>query len=169
MGRHKKVKTRSEILAQKAKYREAHNRRRRIKYMTDDRYRKATADTNRDRYRDDHGVEVRVAPAPTSEGLPCAKRKVVMEDGSTKTVLCMDYAEMAEALGGYHKFVIHRWHRSGRFPRAKNYTIETVRKAVYLMDEARKLISIMREHQKTKLYLTIKDQSTIERLFGVMG
>jgi NADH:ubiquinone oxidoreductase subunit E len=39
---------------------------------------------------------------------------------------------------------------------------------VYLLDEAKKLVEVMRQHQEQKLYLTVKDSETIAKLFEVM-
>ena len=170
MGRRKVKKTAKQIKAQKAKYRERHNSSRREKYAKDESYRTAVHKRNRDRYRSENQVEFRKAEAPSVVDRQCKMALVEFPTGKTESVKCVDYDGMAKLLGGYHKFVLHRWHRSGRFPRATKFvTVDGHRKAVYLVDEAKKLVRVMRDHQKEKLYFTGRDKKTIGKLFEVMS
>ena len=106
---------------------------------------------------------------PAEVPLAATVEDVVDAFGKHKKVSCVDYPTMADLLGGYHKFVLHRWHRTKRFPRATHTVLSNGhRKAVYTAVEAKKLITIMREHQGRKLYLSERDTDTIGRLFSVM-
>jgi len=170
MGRRKVKKTAKQIKEQHAKYRERHNSSRREKYAQDEAYRLSVHKRNRERYRSENEVELRKAAPSSVVERKCKMENVELPDGKFKNLKCIDYDGMANALGGYHKFVLHRWHRANRFPRATKYvTFNGHRKAVYLLDEAKKLTQIMREHQKQKLYFTGRDKQTIDKLFEVMA
>ena len=170
MGRRKEKKTAKQLKEQQAKYREQHNSSRREKYAKDEEYRLAVHKRNRERYRSENKVELRKADAASIVNRKCKVANVELANGKFENLKCVDYDCMANVLGGYHKFVLHRWHRAGRFPRAnKHVTIAGHRKAVYLIDEAKQLAQIMREHQKQKLYFTGRDKQTVEKLFKVMS
>ena len=168
MGKIKEVKLTRKELREKAdrmnELREARNARRREKYASDAEYRKRIYEANRERYRKENNVEIREA-VPLKEVESYATRRT-LDNG--KKAYCLDYSEMSKALGNYHAFVLHRWHRADKFPRGKHVAVENGRnKSVYLLPEAKKLINVFRAHQKEKAYFTGNDQEVINKLFSV--
>lgn len=173
MGRTKLNKSEPEVEEQKARYRKNHNDARRRKYAEDAAYRQTIHAANRMRYRTETDSGVRDCATPEKLLKIAKQRTLELEDGSEARELCLDNAEMAEALGGYHPFVFHRWQRSGRFPRpivwSKPNGSRDVKRGVFLLEQATQLLDIVREHQKRKFYLTKVDQGVITALFAVLG
>lgn len=167
MGRTKVYRTAEERKQQKLRYRDAHNAKRREKYANDVEYRKSVFDANRARYREQHGVSARERDLdPKVASVLSVKRKVRV-DGQSKMAACLTNEDLATAMG-YHRFVLHRWQRSDRFPRPKHRMDNSSRQGVFLLPEAKELISIMRKHLKRKMYLTSRDTDTIAQLFAVV-
>jgi hypothetical protein len=171
MGRPKIYKTEAERRRAQELAKKKHNSDRRERYRSDSKYRKEVLGANLKKYRDMVGMEFRKAE-PSMVSIVSVQDDVfdARTDKPAGRRLCVDYDNMAILLGGYHKYVLHRWHRSDRFPRANHYVkYGSHRKAVYLNQEAKKLATILRDHQSTKQYLSNRDVKTINRLFAVMA
>ena len=167
MGRKKLKKTIAEKRAQQAKWRDRRNAVRRQRYAQDPKYREAVYLRNREHYRAQNGVEMRPIASDKEVRSLAVKREVIGEGNVHTNMLTIDYADMAQLLGGIHKFVLHRWHRSGRFPRGPYIAIENGnKKEVYSVDLAKRLLAVMREHHREKVYLMRDDNVTIKKLFA---
>ena len=170
MGRHKEIKTKRQKLIKEKKMREKHNLHRRKKYATDEKYRERVAVKSKNRYRSVQKLTLRMAVPIDEVSSFATKREVVFEKKDSRLMLCLTYEEMAKCLGDYHKFVIHRWVRAKKFPAAPHIAKEnSFPKNVYLVEEAKRIVGIMRIHQKEKAYLTHRDSETVAKLFAAMN
>jgi hypothetical protein len=141
------------------------NKRRKARYHSDPDYKKQVNRLNRLHYRKVEGSALR-EPAKLSDLAALGTVRKLLTGASRKTY---SIEEMAKALGDYHKVVLYRWIRTERFPRP---SIATAAKStisfVYSLDQARALIKVFSEHQKSKAYFHKSDTETVEKLFDVM-
>lgn len=176
MGR-PKIKTDAEIADTKRKRLDRLNERRRKRYAKDRGYRQekksAARITARNYSNNPHPELNRRAVCRLSISniyQYCSSRKIVVNKVATED--CepgLTSVELAPLIGLAHPVMLHKWHRSGKFPRPKLIAlVGRTHAGIYTVDQALKLIQIMFEHYEIKSYFYKSDQPTIDRLYKVM-
>lgn len=174
MGRHKIKRTNEEQTRQERRWLRTRNAKRQQLYAGDPDYRRQVNIQNRQGYRRRNEVQLRNCAdhIATVANFGEVRKYWYPVNGSrltakARTEVCLTAEELAEALGGYHKVVLYRWHRTGRFPRPTHETVPASgpSQLVYTVGEAKKLLAIMAKHQERSAYLRSTDGKTIKRLF----
>jgi hypothetical protein len=167
MGRNKLHKTREQIAEQKHRwFGPARNKRRRKRYAADSAYRETVNSWNRTSYRQRSNSKLRNCRDNISELHEFGSIRIVPIGDSRKRIRTFSVPELAKALGDYHPVVLYRWQKERKFPRP---VIPANDGKVYTEDQARKLLTIMSEHQDKKLYFHKTDARLIEQLFKAMA
>lgn len=167
MARHKLHKTPQQIAEQKGRYwGPARNRRRRKRYVADAIYREKVKNWNRSSYRRRNNSKLRNCRDNLPKLRQFSSIRTVPIGRSRRRVPTLTVPELAKALGGYHPVVLYRWQKEDKFPRP---VIPSNDGKIYTEDQARKLLTIMSEHQDKKLYFQKSDGELIEQLFAVMA
>ena len=165
MGRRKLHKTPEQIAEQKLRWwGPCRNERRRQQYAKDHSYRRTVHIRNRDSYRRRVGSQPRNCRANIARIAEFGSISLVTLNGSTRRMRTFSVAELANALG-YHRIVLYRWHKQGKFPRP---LLQANNQMVYTFGQAQKILTIMSEHQDNKSYFHKSDRETIRRLFRAM-
>lgn len=173
MGRPKLIKSETEVIAQRTKWANSHNKRRRDNYARDSHYRSVVNDRNRNNYREKNGVVMRDCRENLNRLSEFGMTRHVAIDGMVYERLTFTTKELAQLMGDYHPIVLYRWHKEGKFPRPNvtlvddNYVIKPD-SLVYTDDQAVKLLTVLGAHQAVKQYLHSTDTDTIRQLFSVM-
>lgn len=146
--------------------------RRRSQYHSDPAYRKQVKEASRLSYRSAHGLSLRNL-RNAAEFLPQLETLGHMRflrhgDKRGEEVMCFTSRELAVALGGYHPNVFRDWVRTSKFPAPAIETYCPGRVLVYSLEQARRLLTVMGEHQAKKSYLSDEDTDTIAALFAAM-
>ena len=173
MGRKKLHKTSGQVAKQKARWAEDHNRRRREKYAKDKAYREEVKRAARDYARLNRGAGgsdedktnscIRALADVENLGTP----RAIDGNGIVRT---LSSTELAKAVGLSHVVVMHKWQRSGRFPKPQTRArIGRTHADVYTLDEAIKLLQIMKRHFMQASFLKETDTKTITALRAVMN
>lgn len=171
MGRPRKAKTKKEVAAQKKKWRENSNRKRRARYKTDSAYRNEVKDRARSNARKQNQTKQEKA----SECREAAQRLSSFGDrreptGGGEKTLTLTSSELAEAMGLGHVTTLHKWQREGRFPKpTRSYFVARTHTDVYSESEAQTLLLMLADHYDKKLYLSQKDTATIEKLHSAVA
>ncbi len=173
MGRNKLEKSEGEVVAQKQKWAEARNKRRRDRYAKDASYQTSVNQRNRDSYRATHGVVLRDCRESINRLVEFGTKRHVAVNGFVEERLTFTIKELAEVAGGYHPIVFYRWHKEEKFPRPNVELVDVdnnvqTDKLVYTEAQVRRLLVILGAHQATKQYLHSTDTTTIRSLFSVM-
>jgi len=163
MGRRKLHKTPEQVAAQRRKWQDARNKRRRKRYAEDPEYRESVKNQARERSRKlsaplkDRAAACRQAVQDTaSYG---QKRKML--EGGKRVVLTS--RELAAAMGLSHQMEMYKWQRDGRFPRPIHGAIVGRTHAnVYTLEESKCLLRKMANHYDKKNYLRKGDSVVAE-------
>jgi hypothetical protein len=165
MGRHKLHKTAEQIAAQKCRWADTHNRKRRMMYASDPAYRQKVVEQNRSSYRRLNKSKSRDCEKNLRKLHQFGNIRIVAAGTRRQPSLTFSTKELAKALGGYHHIVLYRWQRVRTFPRP---AAQSDGLNVYTETQARKLLCVMSKHQKHKQYLHRRDTATIGALFSAM-
>lgn len=165
MGRHKLHKTPEQIAEQKRRWADTRNERRRQQYADDSAHRRSIHTQNRAAYRKRANSEPRNCRENIAKLREFGFSRRVSLKGSMIRMLTFSVSELADALGGYHRIVLYRWHKERKFPRP---IVQAKDQEVYTVDQAHKILTVMSEHQDKKLYLRKSDAETINQLFNAM-
>lgn len=166
MGRKRLQRSSTETEAMKRQWAITHNETRRDAYAHDPSYREGVTAANRTAYRQRNGgLKVEI----------CGKGHVGRETefGSVRSVngqLAVTFSseEMARLLGGYHLQVMYRMQRDGRFPKPETH-VDGKKGQVYSLDQAKRLLLVMVDHQSKKAYFQSDDLDTIDSLKKAMA
>ena len=163
MGRKKLNKTPGQIAAQRRKWQDARNRRRRSRYADDEDYRESVKSQARERSRrvseplKDRAGSCRQA----LDDLPTYGQSRKMLTGEQRTVLTS--RELATAMGLSHQMELYKWQRDGRFPRPTHGAVVGRTHAnVYTLAEAKCLLRKMAKHYDSRNYLREGDAVVAE-------
>jgi hypothetical protein len=148
----------------------ARNERRRKQYASSTEYRKRVLQQSKERYRAHSGNE-RERNCPTESGylaMSGDKRLVVIGGASTMRV-CFTTEELGDALGGYNKVNMYRWHADGRLPRPVYACDKLGIQMVYTLPEVKAIANVLNDHLSNKRYYTYKDLDTITSMSSEVG
>lgn len=166
----KKVQQKEKKLVPKSQTEEWHklrNERRRQRYAKDKEYRVHINKQNRLNYHERAKVELREAVSP-SELKTIGQRRLIEETGAE--AFCLTVEEIGIALGGYHKVNIYRWIMRDRFPKPVFTTGQATQKVgVYTLEQAKQLVTIFSQHQKTSTQLRVGHTDTIRKLMDAVS
>lgn len=144
------------------------NKLRRERYKKDLKYREEVRKTCRDAYRRLHGVLIRDCLPAIRSKLPNSPKRRVNIGNATREIQCVTTEELASMLG-YAVLIVRRWHMSGRFPKPVYHVAHSPRQMVYTVAQAKRLLTIMGNHQKENQYLRGSHVETIQALKDAMG
>lgn len=172
-------KSEMEKAADKEKWQEARNERRRKSYHEDPSYRAARLEQSRKTYREKNGVDLpsclgRIAEIPSYGAV-----RPVVSGGGTVERHCFTIKEAAEIIGPYEQQVLYRWKARGLIPEPvyqAKVLVETTGKGgsyealqgVYLDEEVEALMRVVGEHQTRVRYYRTKDTDTIAAVFAAV-
>jgi len=177
MGRKCMIRTAAEMEALKKRYwGPERNAARRARYHSDQTYRMNAIQQVREsarRAREEAGVDGR-AEAYASNLANLASfgqvRQVHLGDNAWMAMLALTWGEFSTALGRNAQ-VIKRWVRAGMMPgpavEARN--ARNRREPVYMLDEARALITVLAAHFQHSHYYREDHQDTRTRLFTAIA
>lgn len=166
MGRQKLRKTPEQIAEQKRRWwGPSWNERRARRRATDSAYREKVKSSNRASYRRRSKCQQRNCRDNIPKLHEFGSFRIVVIDGARRRLLTLSVPELAKALG-YHPVVFNRWQKEGKFPPP---AVSASDGKVYTRDQARRLLTIISEHQDRKLYFNKSDAQVIRQLFKAMG
>lgn len=144
------------------------NDQRRIRYRSDRQYRDEIRKVCRNAYRRAYAVNLRDCLPSIKKTLPSSpKRSVIMEGGKVKKIQCVTTASLADMMG-YALLVVRRWHMTGKFPKPTLRVEHSPRQLVYTMGQAKRLLTVMGNHQKENQYLKDSHTETLQALRDAM-
>lgn len=131
------------------------------RYQTDPAYRERIRTRSRERYRQLNSVELRDAGANVGRIAEFASRRKV----GGESIECLDIPEVASAIG-YHPDRVRHWICEGKFPKP-SMEVSGSKLRVYSVPQAKRLVSIIGNHQNRSQHLRKADSGTIAKLHAV--
>lgn len=143
------------------------NNQRRERYKKDSTYREEVRKNCRDAYRRTHSVCLRNCLPAMKTQLPLSPKRPVIIGDKVKKIQCVTTESLANMMG-YALLIVRRWHMAGKFPKPTLRVKHSPRQMVYTLGQAKRLLTVMGNHQKENQYLRDSHTETLQALRGAM-
>lgn len=145
----------------------ADKEKKRERYANDTQFREHLKDYERQRYREQHAVNVRDCSTSLQNLTTFGQKRTVIHGDNRRSILTFSTKEVAEAIK-YHPTRVRQWQGAGKFPKPK-LQVEGSKLFVYTLKQAKMIVATIARHQEVNQYLRDDHTETITLLHRAMS